>query len=72
MTGDHLKPRRDRPPPTFPASDEADTTQRPAADRPTVEQMGEWSFPASDPPAVWTWDPKPEALKPPADGREEI
>jgi hypothetical protein len=26
------------------------------ATRPTVEQMGEWSFPASDPPATWTWD----------------
>ena len=26
-------------------------------DRPTVDEMGEWSFPASDPPATWTWDP---------------
>jgi hypothetical protein len=25
--------------------------------RPTVDEMGEWSFPASDPPAIWTWDP---------------
>jgi hypothetical protein len=25
--------------------------------RPTIDQMGEWSFPASDPPATWTWDP---------------
>jgi hypothetical protein len=25
--------------------------------RPTIDQMGEWSFPASDPPASWTWDP---------------
>jgi hypothetical protein len=24
--------------------------------RSTVDQMGECSFPASDPPAVWTWD----------------
>jgi hypothetical protein len=24
---------------------------------PTVDEMGEWSFPASDPPATWTWDP---------------
>jgi hypothetical protein len=23
---------------------------------PTVDDMGEWSFPASDPPATWTWD----------------
>jgi hypothetical protein len=22
----------------------------------TVDEMGESSFPASDPPAVWTWD----------------
>jgi hypothetical protein len=22
----------------------------------TVDQMGECSFPASDPPAVWTWE----------------
>lgn len=25
--------------------------------RPTVDEMGEWSFPASAPPATWTWDP---------------
>ena len=25
--------------------------------RPTVDEMGAWSFPASDPPATWTWDP---------------
>src|SRR5690349_21501307 len=24
--------------------------------RPTVDEMGEWSFPASDPPATWTWE----------------
>jgi hypothetical protein len=24
--------------------------------RPTVDQMSEWSFPASDPPATWTWE----------------
>jgi hypothetical protein len=24
----------------------------------TVDAMSEWSFPASDPPAVWTWEPK--------------
>jgi hypothetical protein len=28
----------------------------PRTDRPTVDQMSEWSFPASDPPAVWTWE----------------
>ena len=27
-----------------------------ASKRPTVDDMGEWSFPASDPPATWTWD----------------
>ena len=27
--------------------------------RPSVDDMGEASFPASDPPAVWTWDPPP-------------
>ena len=27
------------------------------SDRPTVDEMGAWSFPASDPPATWTWDP---------------
>jgi hypothetical protein len=25
--------------------------------------MSEWSFPASDPPATWTWDPVDEADK---------
>ena len=29
----------------------------PPAARPSVDDMGEASFPASDPPAVWTWDP---------------
>jgi hypothetical protein len=24
--------------------------------RPGVDDMSEWSFPASDPPATWTWD----------------
>jgi hypothetical protein len=33
------------------------TPTRPTDDaRPTVDQMSEWSFPASDPPATWTWD----------------
>jgi hypothetical protein len=27
--------------------------------RPSADDMGEASFPASDPPAVWTWDPPP-------------
>src|ERR1044072_7238496 len=28
----------------------------PESSRPTVDEMSEWSFPASDPPATWTWD----------------
>jgi hypothetical protein len=24
----------------------------------TVDDLSEWSFPASDPPATWTWDPE--------------
>jgi hypothetical protein len=35
-----------------PAVDE----EEPASRRPTVDEMSEWSFPASDPPATWTWD----------------
>src|SRR5690242_20111619 len=34
-----------------PAGDEADR-------RPTVDEMSEWSFPASDPPATWNWEPR--------------
>jgi hypothetical protein len=30
----------------------------------TVDEMSEWSFPASDPPAVWTWEPKAPRLNP--------
>jgi hypothetical protein len=67
-----LKPQRDRPLLTFSASDGPDTEQRPAADLPTVEQMGDWSFPASDPLAVWTWDPKPAAVEESEDGREAL
>jgi hypothetical protein len=26
--------------------------------RPTVDEMSEWSFPASDPPATWNWEPR--------------
>jgi len=36
----------------------------------TVDEMSESSFPASDPPAVWTWEPKaprPEATETPAE-----
>lgn len=30
--------------------------EEPTSTRPTVDEMSEWSFPASDPPATWTWD----------------
>jgi hypothetical protein len=36
----------------------------------TVDEMSECSFPASDPPAVWNWEPKSPHLattEPPAD-----
>ena len=47
-----------RPPeqePTARAVDEVDE-EEPTSTRPTVDEMSEWSFPASDPPATWTWD----------------
>jgi nucleotide-binding universal stress UspA family protein len=31
--------------------------------RPTAEQMGEWSFPASDAPATWTWDVEASSMR---------
>jgi hypothetical protein len=36
-----------------------DREAQPALGRPTVDEMSEWSFPASDPPATWTWDVEP-------------
>jgi nucleotide-binding universal stress UspA family protein len=39
-----------------PSDQTADGPPEPSG-RPTVDQMSEWSFPASDPPATWTWDP---------------
>ena len=30
----------------------------------TVDQMSECSFPASDPPAVWTWEVAPQPSVP--------
>jgi hypothetical protein len=36
--------------------------------RPTVDQLSEWSFPASDPPGGWTWEPS-EREDPPAEHR---
>jgi hypothetical protein len=46
-----------RPPePDPPARAVDDVEEEPAPTRPTVDEMSEWSFPASDPPATWTWD----------------
>jgi hypothetical protein len=44
----------DLDPPTQ-AIDEPHEDDQPST-RPTVDQMSEWSFPASDPPATWTWE----------------
>ena len=35
----------------------------------TVEEMGEDSFPASDPPSVWTWDVGENAPRPGLSGK---
>jgi hypothetical protein len=43
------------PPPPTRVIDLAAEEQR-ASTRPSVDDMSEWSFPASDPPATWTWD----------------
>jgi len=32
--------------------------------RPTVDDLSEWSFPASDPPQAWTWEVPPRAAPP--------
>jgi hypothetical protein len=40
--------------PKRPDDDDDDTGAR----RPTVDDMSEWSFPASDPPATWNWEPR--------------
>jgi hypothetical protein len=44
-----------RPPEPDPPAQAADE-EEPTSTRPTVDEMSEWSFPASDPPATWTWD----------------
>jgi len=42
------------------ASGRPEVDAAPVAHRVTVDDMGEWSFPASDPPATWTWEPGAE------------
>ena len=44
-----------RPPELEPPARAVDE-EEPTSTRPTVDEMSEWSFPASDPPATWTWD----------------
>jgi hypothetical protein len=44
----------EQPPP--PAATDQAGDEDLASTRPTVDEMSEWSFPASDPPATWTWD----------------
>jgi hypothetical protein len=43
-------------------ADGCPSPEQPAPDGDSVvDQMSESSFPASDPPAVWTWDVPPRA-----------
>jgi hypothetical protein len=49
------EPRPPEQDPPARAVDEVDEEEATSM-RPTVDEMSEWSFPASDPPATWTWD----------------
>jgi hypothetical protein len=40
--------------------DAKERTGRPRPHAATVDEMSQASFPASDAPAVWTWDPDPK------------
>lgn len=54
-----MPPRRRPETGLLPRSKSAQSRPRPeqaAGGRSTVDQMSESSFPASDPPAVWTWE----------------
>jgi len=56
-----------------PASEEPPRAPEPekltdVPDRPSVDDMSEWSFPASDPPATWTWDVDRRPARPGARG----
>jgi hypothetical protein len=48
------RPDHEQPVPEVDRSAETDAVAPPR--RPTLDDIGEWSFPASDPPANWTWD----------------
>jgi hypothetical protein len=37
-----------------------------------LDELGEDSFPASDPPAVWTWDVAPHGGRVPRSGAEAV
>jgi len=52
----HMPEEKPDPASVAPAVAEERVPDR-SATRPSVDDMGEASFPASDPPAVWTWDP---------------
>ena len=56
-TGSMPEPEPDLPP-VIPVPTE-ELVPAPPWTPPTMDDMGEASFPASDPPAVWTWDPPP-------------
>jgi hypothetical protein len=49
------------PTPGASGASESSLDRAPRPGRPTVDDMGEWSFPASDPPATWTWDVERQA-----------
>jgi hypothetical protein len=49
------------------AREPADETRGSPGGAATVDEMSEWSFPASDPPATWTWE-LPEAVRRRASG----
>ena len=52
----------DSQPPVPSAGDrDAESNQPAPGGGSTVDEMSEWSFPASDPPAVWTWELKAPA-----------
>jgi hypothetical protein len=53
---DHMSEEKPDPDPGAPLV-AGERVPAPTTARPSVDETGEASFPASDPPAVWTWDP---------------